>query len=119
MSPEQVKVVLRDWHDRLSGHDIQFAVRDYRSILSRPGDFLYLDPPYTIERPKVYYGRFDLQPFFRGWASSRPITPCPSTVSSAARTRPSTCHGICTTSTFNSTAGQIPLAVWPGWEWCR
>lgn len=64
MSPQQVKVVLRDWHDRLSDHDIRFAVRDYQSILSRPADFLYLDPPYKLERPKVYYGRFDLQPFF-------------------------------------------------------
>ncbi|MHB0958231.1 MAG: DNA adenine methylase [Pirellulaceae bacterium] len=64
MPPELVKAVLADWHDRLSGHDIQFTVRDYRTISSRPGDFLYLDPPYKIERPQVYYGRFDLQPFF-------------------------------------------------------
>lgn len=71
MSPQQVKVVLGDWHERLASHDVQFTVRDYRSISSRPGDFLYLDPPYHIERPKVYYGRFDLQPFFTWLAKQR------------------------------------------------
>ena len=28
--PEKVKAVLDDWHGRLQGRDVQFAVRDYR-----------------------------------------------------------------------------------------
>jgi len=71
LPPDQMKVVLEGWHERLSGQDIQFAVRDYRSIKSRSGDFLYLDPPYTMDVPTIYFGRFDLQPFFAWLAKQR------------------------------------------------
>lgn len=64
MSPAKVKLMLDDWHERLNVHDVRFVKRDYRQLCSKPGDFLYLDPPYAFKDARLYYGRFDLGPFF-------------------------------------------------------
>lgn len=64
LPPEQVAVLLDEWNRRLIGRDIEFRVRDYRTVFSRKRDFLYLDPPYHAEKQRLYYGHFDHGEFF-------------------------------------------------------
>lgn len=39
-------------------------VRDYRTVRSKPGYFLYLDPPYKLQKCRLYLGKFDHEQFF-------------------------------------------------------
>ena len=64
VTPQQTRVLLRDWHERLSGRDVDFSVRDYLEVSSRPGDLLYLDPPYRIRRSRFYNGMIDFREFY-------------------------------------------------------
>ena len=64
LPPKPVKRLINDWHGKLRDHDVQFALRDYSTIRPKPGDFLYLDPPYKIEKFRIYLGRFDHGQFF-------------------------------------------------------
>lgn len=66
MEPKSVDALLADWHDKLKRRDVTFSVRDYSTVFSRDGDFLYLDPPYMSERSRLYLGRFDHDEFY-GW----------------------------------------------------
>jgi DNA adenine methylase len=59
LPPEPVKRLINEWHQRLRSHDVRFTVRDYGTVRSKPGDCLYLDPPYAIGRCNLYMGRFD------------------------------------------------------------
>lgn len=66
LEPNFVDVLLAEWHEMLRGRDVTFSVRDYRTVFSRPGDFMYLDPPYRSERARLYFGSFD-HPLFFDW----------------------------------------------------
>ena len=59
MPPQPVKRLINEWSKRLRDHDVQFAVRDYGTIRSKVGDFLYLDPPYKLRDLRLYLGSFD------------------------------------------------------------
>lgn len=59
LPPEPAKRLINEWHQRLRSHDVQFAVRDYSTVKSKAGDFLYLDPPYKMAKCRLYLGRFD------------------------------------------------------------
>ncbi len=59
LPPVPAKKLINEWHQRLRSHDVQFAVRDFATVRSRSGDFLYLDPPYKTGRCRIYLGRFD------------------------------------------------------------
>jgi DNA adenine methylase len=58
MSPERFAPVVRTWSARIQG--VTFVVRDYRETLAetRPGDFVYLDPPYAGNHQR-YIGGID------------------------------------------------------------
>ena len=47
MQPERLATIIRKWSARLNG--VKFVCRDYRDVLAgaRPGDLVYLDPPYA------------------------------------------------------------------------
>ena len=70
LPPEPAKRLLNEWHQRLRSRDVQFAVRDYATVRSKPGDFLYLDPPYAAGRCRLYLGRFDHARLF-GWMGTQ------------------------------------------------
>lgn len=77
MEPEKVNALLAEWHELLRRRDVTFTVRDYSTVFSRAGDFLYLDPPYPSARAQLYQGRFNHGDFFvwlrkqrAGWALS-------------------------------------------------
>lgn len=64
LRPEAAKRLINEWNLKLRSHDVQFAVRDYSTVKSKPGDFLYLDPPYKIEKCSLYLGKFEHAQFF-------------------------------------------------------
>lgn len=64
LPPEPAKRLIGEWHRLLRHHDVQFVVRDFATIKSKPGDFLYLDPPYRVPKCRLYLGRFDHTKFF-------------------------------------------------------
>jgi DNA adenine methylase len=45
--PARLRPLLDEWSARLNAVDVQFEVKDFASVESAPGDFLYLDPPYS------------------------------------------------------------------------
>jgi DNA adenine methylase len=59
LPPEAARRLISEWHHRLRSHDVQFAVRDFATVRSKVGDFLYLDPPYKIGDCRLYLGKFD------------------------------------------------------------
>ena len=71
LPPEPTKRLINEWHQRLRSHDVQFVVRDYETIRSRPGDFLYLDPPYKEGKCRQYLGRFDHAQLFNWLGQQR------------------------------------------------
>lgn len=64
ISPQRLRRVILEWSAWLQ--DVTFAVADYRETLSvaRPGDFVFLDPPYTATKGRYHKTRFDLEAFF-------------------------------------------------------
>jgi DNA adenine methylase len=66
MAPERVKPLAEAWHRRLISKDISFSARDYRQVTTKPGDVLYLDPPYETGEGRYYTGSFDFGELF-GW----------------------------------------------------
>jgi len=58
MLPERFGKVVRTWSARIQG--VAFVTRDYRETLAeaRPGDFVYLDPPYAGNHQR-YIGGID------------------------------------------------------------
>jgi DNA adenine methylase len=66
MAPERVKPLAEEWHRRLVSKDINFYARDYREVTTRPGDVLYVDPPYETGEGRYYLGTFDFGELF-GW----------------------------------------------------
>ena len=61
-TPDLLRPVVQAWHRKLVAADVRFAVRDYREVVSGPGDLLYLDPPYLTST--LYYGRMDYGEMF-------------------------------------------------------
>ena len=106
--PDRLWPVVDAWHRKLVTADVRFAVRDYGKIVSRPGDLLYLDPPYPTST--LYYGRMDYGELFSWLGASRAATSSRSTGLSVARIAPSPCPATCTTSMCRSrraTCGSI------------
>lgn len=62
--PQSVKRTIFEWNCRLRDHDVQFAARDYSTIRSKAGDFLYCDPPYRRHSYRLYFGSFNHNEMF-------------------------------------------------------
>ena len=65
--PETMRTLLTEWSALLARHNVCFTATSYETIKSRPGDFLYLDPPYAATKG-IYYGSLDYERFFQ-WLS--------------------------------------------------
>lgn len=62
MNPEKLEETIYNWHSLMSQKDIEFIVRDYADVVTKEGDFIYLDPPYKVSssRTVMYFGEIDL-----------------------------------------------------------
>jgi hypothetical protein len=57
---------VRYWSDRLQ--TVEFVHRDFSSVITRPGDVAYCDPPYRTVGEPIYIGTFGYERFF-GWVA--------------------------------------------------
>ncbi len=64
VEPQEVHALLQRWAERLAGRDTRFEVKDYREVRSRPGDLLFVDPPYDVPDPEIYSGMIDFNVLF-------------------------------------------------------
>lgn len=64
LPPEPAKRLINEWNQKLRDHDVRFTVRDYATVRSKAGDFLYLDPPYQLRNRRMYLGAFDHDQMF-------------------------------------------------------
>jgi DNA adenine methylase len=56
MTPKKLRSTILNWHHKLK--NVHLFVRDYQSITSVEGDFIYLDPPYPATTP-FYHNKMD------------------------------------------------------------
>lgn len=104
--PLEVYALLTDWHERLRGRDVEFTVRDYRSVRTRRRDVLYLDPPYPVPGNRIYSGEIWLDELFDwlgGANEERRSGHCPA--SSARKIGGWLCRRTFTTRRCRSTPG--------------
>ena len=64
MSPDTVTRLIGDWNALLRDRDVTFEVTGYEEVRPTVGDWLYLDPPYRLNRTLLYQGRFGFDRFF-------------------------------------------------------
>jgi DNA adenine methylase len=64
MVPDKLTEIIMDWHNAISGVDIEFKCESYENIRSKAGDFLYLDPPYANVNGDVYHGGINYDVFW-------------------------------------------------------
>ena len=60
--PSRLKNMIFKWSKLFNENNVEFICCDYRQIFDRvgPGDFLYLDPPYKMDRSTgKYFGKID------------------------------------------------------------
>jgi len=63
INPETLARVIKKWS--LVIHDYDFSSKDYAELTknAKPGDFIYLDPPYLNTKGR-YFGGFDMERFY-------------------------------------------------------
>jgi DNA adenine methylase len=63
-NPDVIEDTMMDWHHQIQ--NVKFSVRDYRTITSKPGDLLYLDPPYARpdDFPMYHFNHFNFEEFW-------------------------------------------------------
>jgi len=69
--PDKVADLLTYLSGKLRERDVRFRTADYRTLVTSPGDVMYLDPPYPSVRRQIYAGEFDLGRFFRWLGEQR------------------------------------------------
>ncbi len=64
INPERFRVLLNEWN--IVSREIEFVSGDYRDILSRvkPGDFVFLDPPYEGTKGRYIPDDFNFVSFY-------------------------------------------------------
>lgn len=65
IEPERLYPILMEWSDKLKKNNVEFRNCSYESVLNevKPGDFVYMDPPYANTKG-MYYGTICLNLFF-------------------------------------------------------
>lgn len=67
VKPSRLKNMIFKWSRLFNENNVEFICCDYRQIFDRvkAGDFLYLDPPYMMDRSTGrYFGKIDLTDLF-------------------------------------------------------
>ena len=100
--PKRLRLLVDHRSVRLNSADVQFEVKDYRSVESSERDFLYLDPPYetpTIAGQSCTPVNLTSQRCGRGSNGRKDLTPYRSAAFEVRRIVESMCPVIFTTTT--------------------
>lgn len=68
--PERLRKILLEWSSALNCRDVEFRMGSYDQITPKPGDLVYMDPPYAASSG-MYFCSFDVDRFFN-WVASIP-----------------------------------------------
>lgn len=63
IAPDKMERILFSWSNVLNQNNVQFVCRDYKTIIPREKDFMYLDPPYANTKG-MYFGQIDYDEFW-------------------------------------------------------
>lgn len=63
IKPEKLKRIILYWSEKLNEYNVEFICCDYKEIITKENDFIYLDPPYANTKG-MYYGEIDYEEFW-------------------------------------------------------
>jgi len=69
INPQKLQVIFEQWYKALA--KVEFSMKDYRKVRTKPSDFMYLDPPYQSVNYNLYPVDFDIGKFFQ-WLEGQP-----------------------------------------------
>ena len=61
--PDKLYKILEEWSYKLNKKNVQFIVSDYKDIIPKENDFIYMDPPYANTKG-MYFGGIDNEQLF-------------------------------------------------------
>jgi DNA adenine methylase len=61
--PDKLYKILEEWSYKLNKKNVQFIVSDYKDIIPKENDFIYMDPPYANTKG-MYFGSIDNEQLF-------------------------------------------------------
>jgi len=70
IKPEGFKPIIEFWSELLNKNNVQFIHQSYEDVISKEGDFLYLDPPYANTKG-MYFGEFENNAMWRWLRNQR------------------------------------------------
>lgn len=72
IKPDTLRSIIIKWSEVLNEYNVEFICQDYQNIITKPNDFMYLDPPYANTKG-MYYGALDYNVFWE-WLRKQPCS---------------------------------------------
>lgn len=72
IKPDTLRSIIIKWSEVLNKYNVEFICQDYQNIITKPNDFMYLDPPYANTKG-MYYGSLDYNVFWE-WLRKQPCS---------------------------------------------
>jgi len=72
IKPDTLRSIIIKWSEVLNEYNVEFICQDYQNIITKPNDFMYLDPPYANTKG-MYYGVLDYNVFWE-WLRKQPCS---------------------------------------------
>lgn len=72
IQPKTLRSIIIKWSEVLNEYNVEFICQDYQNIITKPNDFMYLDPPYANTKG-MYYGALDYNVFWE-WLRKQPCS---------------------------------------------
>lgn len=63
INPVTLNKIICEWSKLLNENDVTFKVADFKTVIPKTDDFIYLDPPYANTKG-MYFGNFDTQSLY-------------------------------------------------------
>lgn len=72
IKPDTLRSIIIKWSEVLNEYNVEFICQDYQNIITKPNDYMYLDPPYANTKG-MYYGVLDYNVFWE-WLRKQPCS---------------------------------------------
>lgn len=61
MNPKELLKIINDWSIKIQA--VEFILRPYNELVTQPGDFVFMDPPYFNTEAQIYNGKIIFQDY--------------------------------------------------------
>lgn len=61
MNPNMLSKIINDWSIKIQ--DVEFMLRPYTELITKPDDFVFMDPPYFNTSAQIYNGKILFQDY--------------------------------------------------------